>query len=209
MVLLRSTAFIKAARKYLSKHPRSADDFGEALRMLAADPHDPRLKIHKLKGELQSPYACSAGYDCRIVFSMVQPEGAAAILLETLGTHDEVYQAQGCCDSAQNLPALLWFPTDNCVLSTEFFFLRSPSTPNETTPSCRKYCDVPSAARRLSARSSRTRLPQLLLISPQRSPRSLEKCRSRRTAKCNRRLSFAVTAGGRHARKPTEINPTH
>ena len=35
--------------------------------------------------------ACSAGYDCRIVFSIVQHEGKEAILLETVGTHEEVY----------------------------------------------------------------------------------------------------------------------
>jgi mRNA interferase YafQ len=36
-------------------------------------------------------WACSAGYDMRIVFEFVQYEGAEAILLQTVGTHDEVY----------------------------------------------------------------------------------------------------------------------
>ena len=31
------------------------------------------------------------GYDLRIIFSFAQHEGVEAILLETMGTHDEVY----------------------------------------------------------------------------------------------------------------------
>ena len=57
----------------------------------AADLSDARLKTHKLKGQLKASLACSAGHDCRIVFSIVQHEGKDAILLETVGTHDEVY----------------------------------------------------------------------------------------------------------------------
>jgi mRNA interferase YafQ len=34
---------------------------------------------------------CSIGYDLRIVFEFVQHEGAEAVLLLTVGTHDEVY----------------------------------------------------------------------------------------------------------------------
>jgi len=48
------------------------------------------LKTHKLKGELAGSWACSAGYDLRIVFEFVQHEGNEAILLQTIGTHDEV-----------------------------------------------------------------------------------------------------------------------
>jgi len=58
---------------------------------LAEDAFDPHLKTHKLKSELAGSFACSAGYDLRIVFKFVQHEGAEAILLQTIGTHDEVY----------------------------------------------------------------------------------------------------------------------
>jgi len=36
-------------------------------------------------------WAASAGSDLRIVFEMVNYEGSEAILLQTVGTHDEVY----------------------------------------------------------------------------------------------------------------------
>ncbi len=49
------------------------------------------LKSHKLSGDLSGSWACSAGYNLRIIFSIVNSEGKEAILLETIGTHDEVY----------------------------------------------------------------------------------------------------------------------
>jgi len=62
-----------------------------ALESLAEDAFHPVLKTHKLKGELAGSWACSAGYDLRIVFEFVKHEKAEAILLQTVGTHDEVY----------------------------------------------------------------------------------------------------------------------
>jgi mRNA-degrading endonuclease YafQ of YafQ-DinJ toxin-antitoxin module len=61
------------------------------LEFLAEDAFYPQLRTHKLKGKLKGSWACSAGYNLRIVFKFVQHEGAEAILLETVGTHDEVY----------------------------------------------------------------------------------------------------------------------
>jgi mRNA-degrading endonuclease YafQ of YafQ-DinJ toxin-antitoxin module len=49
------------------------------------------LVTHKLSGDLAGVWACSAGYDLRIVFEFVDQEGTEAILLLTVGTHDEVY----------------------------------------------------------------------------------------------------------------------
>jgi addiction module RelE/StbE family toxin len=89
--LLRTTAFIRAARRYLKKHPHAADDLQTALELLTADAFDARLKTHKLKGDLDGVWACSAGYDLRILFEIVERDGAEAILLLTVGTHDEVY----------------------------------------------------------------------------------------------------------------------
>jgi mRNA-degrading endonuclease YafQ of YafQ-DinJ toxin-antitoxin module len=68
MVLLQSTAFIRAAQKYISKNPTSRNDIEAALRLMAADLSDKKLKTHKLKGQLASSWACSAGHDCRIIF---------------------------------------------------------------------------------------------------------------------------------------------
>jgi mRNA-degrading endonuclease YafQ of YafQ-DinJ toxin-antitoxin module len=89
--LLRSSSFIRAARRTIRKNPAASEEIRAALRLLAADAFHPLLKTHKLKGKLQGAWACSAGYDLRIIFEFVQYEGSEAILLETVGTHREVY----------------------------------------------------------------------------------------------------------------------
>lgn len=90
-ILLQSAAFIRAARRLMKKHPEGATTLQAALESLAEDAFLPALKTHKLKGELAGSWASSAGYDLRIIFEFVQHEGAEAILLQTIGTHDEVY----------------------------------------------------------------------------------------------------------------------
>ena len=89
--LLRSSAFVRAAKRYVKKRSGVAQDLQQALELLAEDAFDPRLKTHKLRGDLEGSWACSAGYDLRILFEFVQHEGAEAISLQTIGTHDEVY----------------------------------------------------------------------------------------------------------------------
>ena len=90
-LLLRSSAFVRAARKTVSKHPKVADDIRNTLELLAKDVSHPRLRTHKLRGKLDGSWACSVRYDLRIIFRFVQYEGSEAILLETVGTHEEVY----------------------------------------------------------------------------------------------------------------------
>ncbi len=55
------------------------------------DAFHPQLRTHKLKGPLADSWACSVGYDVRLVFAFVESEGKEAILLQTVGTHEEVY----------------------------------------------------------------------------------------------------------------------
>lgn len=68
-----------------------AVDLQKALELLAEDAFHPQLHTHKLSGQLQGSWACSAGYDLRIVFRFVEHAATEAILLETVGTHEEVY----------------------------------------------------------------------------------------------------------------------
>lgn len=89
--LIRSSAFVRAARRYSKKHPQAAGDIEAALAMLAEDAFRPQLKTHKLKGQLEGVWACSAGHDLRILFEFVEHRGDEAILLLTMGTHEEVY----------------------------------------------------------------------------------------------------------------------
>lgn len=90
-LLLPSAAFIRSARRFARKHPQLASELQLTLELLAEDAFHPQLKTHKLKGKLAASWACSAGYDSRIIFQFVKLKGADAILLEGVGSHDEVY----------------------------------------------------------------------------------------------------------------------
>jgi mRNA-degrading endonuclease YafQ of YafQ-DinJ toxin-antitoxin module len=89
--LLNTPAFARAARRFLARHPAAASDVQAALESLEHDAFASALKTHKLKGRLSSCWACSAGYDIRIVFELVPHLNSEALLLRAIGTHDEVY----------------------------------------------------------------------------------------------------------------------
>jgi mRNA-degrading endonuclease YafQ of YafQ-DinJ toxin-antitoxin module len=90
-VLLRSTAFVRDAKRLLRKRPDLAEPLRLLARVLQLDPFAARLRTHKLKGALGGSWACSGGYDLRVVFSFTKYERKPAILLESVGTHDDVY----------------------------------------------------------------------------------------------------------------------
>ncbi len=89
--LLRSPAFARDLRAWLKSRPGSAAAIEATLEQLSEDASHPSLRAHRLRGASAGCWACSAGYDLRIVFEYVQHEGTEAILLLALGTHDQVY----------------------------------------------------------------------------------------------------------------------
>ncbi|HYN21399.1 MAG TPA: type II toxin-antitoxin system mRNA interferase toxin, RelE/StbE family [Thermoanaerobaculia bacterium] len=89
--LLRTSAFVRAARRIVKKNPQVAESISKVLEKLEEDAFDSSLRTHKLKGPLEGRWACSAGYDLRILFRFVSYEDSEAILLLTVGGHDEVY----------------------------------------------------------------------------------------------------------------------
>lgn len=84
MRIIASTRFIRRTRKL---HPPRDALLRAALRRFAADPRDPLLRTHKLKGELDAYWAFSVDDDLRVLFRW---QGDACFLL-TLSTHDEVH----------------------------------------------------------------------------------------------------------------------
>jgi addiction module RelE/StbE family toxin len=90
-LLLPTKAFERSAKRFLKKNPDYAEDLRVALDCLSQDAFEPALKTHKLKGKLAGSWACSAGYDLRVVFQFVKHQNKDAILLESVGSHDEVY----------------------------------------------------------------------------------------------------------------------
>jgi addiction module RelE/StbE family toxin len=91
MKLIASKSFTRDTKRFLKKNPQLAESVKTTLNLLESNVFHPQLKTHRLKGRLKDCWACSAGYDLRIVFEIVRYEKEDVILLQTIGTHDEVY----------------------------------------------------------------------------------------------------------------------
>lgn len=89
--LLPTSYFLRSVKQKVKKNPSLAGKIQTTLLALSSDAFHPSLKTHKLKGKLRGSWACSVDYDLRIIFEFVKHEEDEAILLETVGTHDEVY----------------------------------------------------------------------------------------------------------------------
>jgi addiction module RelE/StbE family toxin len=91
--LIWGKTFIKAYKRTLRKHQTLNLDTKEIFRLLTTNPFSPQLETHKLKGKLSGSWACTAGYNLRIVFDFVKNNDGNEddILLLEIGTHDEVY----------------------------------------------------------------------------------------------------------------------
>ena len=88
-----SPSFRRAFRRYLRRHPEEQERILETLRRLVDNPLDTRLASHKLSGQLRGLWACSVGFDCRIVYELVRDpgDGDETVLLIDIGSHDDVY----------------------------------------------------------------------------------------------------------------------
>jgi mRNA interferase YafQ len=91
--IVLSPKFERAFRRLARKNPALQPQIETALRRMADNLNDPRLKTHHLSGQLAGLHACSVAYDCRIVFARQKypKTGAEILLLINIGTHEEVY----------------------------------------------------------------------------------------------------------------------
>ena len=91
--LILTPKFKRAYRKFTKNDARLQMRIEDILRQMSNDIHANLLSTHKLSGELTGLWACTCGYDCRIVFALETDEktGEEVIVLLDIGTHDEVY----------------------------------------------------------------------------------------------------------------------
>jgi mRNA-degrading endonuclease YafQ of YafQ-DinJ toxin-antitoxin module len=89
-VLAWTETFERTARKFLRRHPELAGLFEDVLLQLETDPHDPKLRLHRLKGKHRDKHAVSLTYSYRIVLFLRMK--ATEIILLDVGSHDEVYR---------------------------------------------------------------------------------------------------------------------
>lgn len=85
MKIYHTDKFVKAYKKVPKQVKLVTEEKEEIFRH---NPFDPRLKTHKLKGELKDSYSFSVSYQWRIIFHFEKND---TIVLDVIGTH-EVYK---------------------------------------------------------------------------------------------------------------------
>jgi addiction module RelE/StbE family toxin len=89
MITLKfSKAFERAYKKLIKRNPEKAMVVLEKILLFQSNPQHPSLLAHKLTGTLSRLNAFKVEYDLRIIYSWYSSN---EIILEDIGTHDEVY----------------------------------------------------------------------------------------------------------------------
>ena len=81
ITILYSSEFKKSIKKYSSYQ----EQIKKRIYIFQKDPYDPRLKTHKLGGELRTYFAFSITYHIRILFEFIDETTTGFI---DIGTHD-------------------------------------------------------------------------------------------------------------------------
>jgi addiction module RelE/StbE family toxin len=91
--LVLTPRFKRSYRKYVARNRLLQQRVEDVLRSIQEDVFAPGLGSHKLSGVLAGYWACSCGYDCRIIFSVETDaeSGQEVVVLLDIGTHDVVY----------------------------------------------------------------------------------------------------------------------
>jgi len=83
-----TASFLKTLKRKFRKNPNLEKRFWERVDIFRHDPHDPRLKTHKLSGSMKDWWSFSVDYDVRVIVLFSEPNKA---VFADIGTHDEVY----------------------------------------------------------------------------------------------------------------------
>ena len=87
------TSFSRSFKRRTKNNKDLQERVYKTLEALSQNPFDPKLKTHKLHGQLEGYWACSIDYDLRVIFTF-EPDPTSKedlIVLVELGTHEEVY----------------------------------------------------------------------------------------------------------------------
>lgn len=86
--IVLSSSFRRAFQRKIRGNKKLEHRFRDRVASFQSNPFDPRLRTHKLSGELEGLWSFSLEYDVRLLFSFITSERA---LFVDIGTHDEVY----------------------------------------------------------------------------------------------------------------------
>ena len=86
--IVPTSGFRKAFRRKVGGNKNLEVRFRDRVVIFQTNPFNPRLKTHRLSGQLEGLWSFSIDYDVRVVFSFTEPDRA---LFVDMGSHDEVY----------------------------------------------------------------------------------------------------------------------
>ena len=86
----RTQTFVRTARRFLKRNPNLKQVLGITLELLETDPHQPRLRLHRLHGQLDGLWSVRVTPRIRLILTLDLQKNE--IVLLHIGSHDEVYR---------------------------------------------------------------------------------------------------------------------
>ena len=87
--LVFTDQYNRRATRFLRLHPDASGQYAKTLKLLAANPHHPSLRLHALKGKLAGLHSVSIDLSYRITLELLIAE--SEIVPVNVGDHDELY----------------------------------------------------------------------------------------------------------------------
>ncbi|MCP4422041.1 MAG: type II toxin-antitoxin system mRNA interferase toxin, RelE/StbE family [Chloroflexi bacterium] len=76
--LILTPKFKRSFRKFTRRNNKLQKSIEETLAQMESDVFASHLSTHKLSGKLYGLWACSCGYDCRIIFALEEEQSSIA-----------------------------------------------------------------------------------------------------------------------------------
>ena len=91
--IVLTESFKRSWKKFSKGNNTLVRAIQKAIAQLAENAFSANLRSHKLSGALLDLFACSCGYDCRIIFSIEKDmtRNEEVIILIDIGAHEDVY----------------------------------------------------------------------------------------------------------------------
>lgn len=87
--LVFTEQYERRAARFLKRHPELENQYLKCLKLLAANPFHPSLRLHALSGRLSGLHSVSINLSYRIVLEMLIRENE--IIPVNVGDHEDVY----------------------------------------------------------------------------------------------------------------------
>jgi proteic killer suppression protein len=87
--LLFTEHYNRRAARFIKRHPELREQYLKTLKLLAANPFHPSLRLHALSGKMEGIHSVSINLSYRITIEMLIQD--QSIIPINIGDHDTVY----------------------------------------------------------------------------------------------------------------------